>query len=172
MPACMLLLPASVSLSPALPPAPASPPLLPPPLTHLLCSPSARKKQQVKQEKTLAAHAEALKAAEKKAAAQLANLRTSGPAATVRQDRRGALAMMMCVSFGVGGVGAAQSLPVGVGWTARVCLQGVVWAASKFLSPQDTHPPTLYCTCVSPSAHVSLLPPLPPPNPSCRRLPL
>jgi hypothetical protein len=39
----------------------------------------------VKQEKTLAAHAEALKAAEKKAAAQLANLRTSGPAATVRQ---------------------------------------------------------------------------------------
>jgi hypothetical protein len=42
-----------------------------------------RKKQQVKQEKTLAAHAEALKAAEKKAAAQLANLRTSGPAATV-----------------------------------------------------------------------------------------
>lgn len=43
----------------------------------------ARKKQQVKQEKTLAAHAEALQAAEKKAAAQLANLRTSGPAATV-----------------------------------------------------------------------------------------
>ena len=44
-----------------------------------------RKKQQVKQEKTLAAHAEALQAAEKKAAAQLANLRTSGPATTVCQ---------------------------------------------------------------------------------------
>jgi hypothetical protein len=44
-----------------------------------------RKKQQVKQEKTLAAHAEALQAAEKKAAAQLANLRTSGPATTVRE---------------------------------------------------------------------------------------
>jgi hypothetical protein len=44
---------------------------------------AARKKQQVKQEKTLAAHAEALKAAEKKAEKQLSNLRTSGPAATV-----------------------------------------------------------------------------------------
>lgn len=44
---------------------------------------SARKKKQVKQEKTLAAHAEAFKAAEKKAEKQLANLRTSGPAATV-----------------------------------------------------------------------------------------
>lgn len=49
--------------------------------------PTARKKQQVKQEKTLVAHAEALKAAEKKAAAQLANLRTSGKAATVCSDR-------------------------------------------------------------------------------------
>lgn len=48
--------------------------------------PAARKKQQVKQEKTLVAHAEALKAAEKKAAAQLANLRTSGKAATVCSD--------------------------------------------------------------------------------------
>jgi hypothetical protein len=45
---------------------------------------TARKKQQAKQEKTLAAHAEAFKAAQKKAAAQLANLRNAGPAATVR----------------------------------------------------------------------------------------
>jgi hypothetical protein len=40
-----------------------------------------RKRQMAKQEKTLAAHAEALKAAEKKAAVQLANLRNSATTA-------------------------------------------------------------------------------------------
>eukprot|EP00879_Flechtneria_rotunda_P009714 GHRR01010163.1.p1 GENE.GHRR01010163.1~~GHRR01010163.1.p1 ORF type:complete len:564 (+),score=252.88 GHRR01010163.1:1740-3431(+) len=44
---------------------------------------AARKKQAAKQEKTLAAHAEALKAAEKKAAAQLANLRNNATTAQV-----------------------------------------------------------------------------------------
>jgi hypothetical protein len=44
---------------------------------------AARKRQMAKQEKTLAAHAEALKAAEKKAAAQLANLRNSATTAQV-----------------------------------------------------------------------------------------
>lgn len=53
----------------------------------------------MKQEKTLAAHAEALQAAEKKAAAQLASLRTSGPAATVRE--RVPAGLGVCVDKGV-----------------------------------------------------------------------
>ena len=44
---------------------------------------ASRKKQLSKQEKTLAAHAEALKAAEKKAEKQLANLRNSATTAQV-----------------------------------------------------------------------------------------
>lgn len=44
---------------------------------------AARKKQLSKQEKTLAAHAEALKAAEKKAEKQLANLRNQATTAQV-----------------------------------------------------------------------------------------
>lgn len=45
---------------------------------------AARKKQLAKQEKTLAAHTAALKAAEQKAVAQLANLRNSATTAQVR----------------------------------------------------------------------------------------